>query len=160
MTVLGFTRFGYIELPPWYGALKILATHTARYQTQKVDLLNLQNLWAFRTLYSKALPVGDTDSNKRESCWIEPRDGVFCNVVECNDTTTSSRPAERRKVSLSQERKEKDRRKKKSPLKVLMCGLAVDRLFFAKSVQIKMHLFHHTPSEAASQLPGCCLFTE
>lgn len=112
-------------------------------------------------MYSKALPVSDTDSSECESCWAEPHDGVFCNVVECNDTTTSRRPAERRKMSLSLERKEKDGRekKKKSPLKVLMCGLAVDQPLYAKSLcELKCTYFiTHPAKQDASHLAAVCL---
>lgn len=68
-------------------------------------------------------PISDIDSNKHESCWTEPHDRVLCNGVECNDSATCSHPTERRKMSLSGERKEKDRIKKNalSKFEVWLC---------------------------------------
>ena len=43
----------------------------AGYRSQKVNLLNSQNVWASWTLYCKASPVMDSDSNKHESHMME-----------------------------------------------------------------------------------------
>lgn len=153
MTVMALKHLVYIELPCRYGALKTLAAHTARSETPhtKGGLVKHTEFMSFQD-FAQQSPVSDTDSNERESYWIEPHDRVLCNVVECNDTTTSSRPAERRKMSLSGERKEKDRRRKKIPPQ------SSDVLFGCRcafrsqvSAQIKMHLFHQTSSGAACQ---------
>lgn len=87
-----------------YAALQILAANTARHLTQKVDLLNIQNLLAFRPVSDtdRALLVtGDTTATGMKVVGLSAHDRVLCNVVECNDTTTSSRPTGRRKMSLS-----------------------------------------------------------
>lgn len=62
-------------------------------------------------------------------------------------------------MSLSGERKEKDRRKKKSPLKVLMCCLAEDLLFAAKSLyRLKCtYSIKHPVKLPASYLAAICL---
>lgn len=101
-------HFVYIEILSCYGALKILAARTKNPETKvwlvKHRIYELSGLTA----------VNDTDSNEPERCWTKPCDRVFGNVVECNNTNTTSRhPTERRKMSLSGERKEKDRRRKK-----------------------------------------------
>lgn len=116
-----------IELLSWCGVLTIFAHH--RTPDTKGWLVKHKEFMSFQD-FALQSPVSDIDSNKHESCWTEPHDRVLCNGVECNDSATCSHPTERRKMSLSGERKEKDRIKKKCPLKVW--SLALYLLFTAK----------------------------
>lgn len=151
MTAMAVKHFVYIEILSCYGALKILAARTENPETK---------VWLVKHRIYELSAVNDTDSNERERCWTKPCDRVFGNVVECNNTTTTSRhPTERRKMSLSGERKEKDRRRKKSPLKVLMCCLAGDLLFAAKFLRrLKCTYSIKCPAkQPASYMAAVCL---
>lgn len=44
---------------------------TVAYQTQKIDLFDVQNWWALGTLHSEALSGSNTDGSKRESGLIK-----------------------------------------------------------------------------------------
>lgn len=69
-------------------------------------------------------------------------------------------PLRGEKMSLSGERKEKDRRRKKIPPQRSDVLFGLRSAFRSQvSAQIKMHLFHQTSSKAACQLSSCYLFT-
>lgn len=162
MTVEVLKHFVYIELLflVWCSG-DIGRTHSTHSETPDTKgwLVKHTEFMSFRTLHSKALSVILTATSVK-AVGLSPHDRVLCNVVQCNDTTTSSRPTERRKMSLSGERKEKDRRRrKKSPLKVLMCCLAVDLLFAAKSLhRLKCtYSIKHPAKQPASYLAAVCL---
>lgn len=145
----------HIELLSWCGVLTIFAHH--RTPDTKGWLVKHKEFMSFQD-FALQSPVSDIDSNKHESCWTEPHDRVLCNGVECNDSATCSHPTERRKMSLSGERKEKDRIfKKKKPSQSLKFG-SVSAFRSQVSVQIKTHLFHQHPAKQPATYPAAvCL---